>query len=118
MQLQRPAHGKRGQINGKENSTVRTRRTEGGKCTARYAKFYREANARHSTQNTGGDIEAGHLQVTAPLTNTAGTQGVSSTSLAVTILRPVRNGAGKLGLDLIVLKNDIGGNWQTFQVAA
>ena len=65
-----------------------------------------------------GNEEAGHLQVTAPLTGTASTQGISATSLAVTIFRAVRNGAGELGLDLIILKNNIRGDWQTFQVAA
>jgi hypothetical protein len=34
------------------------------------------------------------------------------------MLRPVRNGADELGLDLIVLKNYIRGDWQAFQVAA
>jgi hypothetical protein len=66
----------------------------------------------------GGDGEAGHLHVTAPLTGAAGTQGISATSLAVAIFRAVRNGAGKLSLDLIMLKNNIRGDWQTFQVAA
>ena len=84
----------------------------GGECTARHAKFYRKGI------DTGGDTEAGHLQFTAPLTDTVGTQGVSATSLAVAIFRPVRNGAGKLGLDLIVLKNDTRGDWQTFEVTA
>ena len=90
-----------------------------------HEKFYKEANAQHGTQNSterkltkGGDGEAGHLQVTAPLTDAAGTEGVSANSLPVAIFRAVRNGAGKLSLDLIILKNNIGGDWQTFQVAA
>ena len=85
---------------------------EEGKCTARHEKFYGKE------KDTGGIREAGHLQVTAPLTDMAGTQDVSAVSLAVAMLRPVRNGARKLGLDLIVMKNDIRGDWQTVQVAA